>query len=251
MSPLPDPWQRFRALTRARIGLGQSGDAVTTPDLLAFQLAHAHARDAVHGMVAFDALETDLATDHRVLRVRAQVPDRAAYLRRPDWGRVLDSVSRDLLRREASPKGCDVAFIIADGLSAAAVNSHAVPVLRAAAAMLTGWSVAPIVLAQQARVALGDEIGAALGAEFSVILIGERPGLSVADSLGIYLTRHPQPGRTDAERNCISNIHQDGLSYSQAAAKLHWLLVEGRRLGLTGVGLKEDACSGNGVIGRD
>lgn len=231
-----DPWSRLRAATRARIGLGRAGDALPTPALLDFQLAHARARDAVHGQVDFETLEQELAPLPAV-RVRSQARDRSVYLRRPDLGRRLDPAAAGLLQ----PGTWDAAFVIADGLSAAAVQAHALATLRATLARLTGWAVAPVVLAEQARVAIGDPIGAALGAGMVAVLIGERPGLTVPDSLGVYLTYGPRPGRRDSERNCLSNIHADGLSPERAAVKLAWLMEEARHRKLTGVELKENA----------
>ncbi|HYD65517.1 ethanolamine ammonia-lyase subunit EutC [Azospirillum sp.] len=234
--PETDPWQRFRTVTRARIGLGRSGDGLPTKALLDFQLAHARARDAVHGAVDFDRLAGDLAP-HPTIRVRSAAPDRATYLRRPDLGRRLDGDGRAAL-----PAGVwDIAFVVADGLSAAAVQAHAAPLVRACLDRLPGWSVAPVVLAEQARVALGDEVGALLGARLVALLVGERPGLSAADSLGVYLTWAPEPGCPDSRRNCISNIHAAGLPVAAAADKLCWLANEAARLKLTGVALKDDA----------
>ncbi len=231
----PDPWERFRAATRARIGLGRSGDALPTKALLDFQASHARARDAVHGAVDFDALAQGI--DHPVIQVHSAAPERESYLRRPDLGRRLDAASRERLAGlMAEP--ADAVFIIGDGLSTA-VQHHAVPLLELVLPELEGWKLAPVILAGQARVGLGDEIGAALKASLSVMLIGERPGLSVADSLGVYLTWQPRPGLTDAERNCISNIHAHGLSYREAAARLVWLMKESRHRRLSGVTLKE------------
>jgi ethanolamine ammonia-lyase small subunit len=237
----PDPWERFRAATPARIGLDRCGDGLATHALLDFQLAHAHARDAVHGVVDFDRLAALIAPERTVRRVHSGARDRAAYLRRPDLGRRLDAESRARLTLDGRDRVFDVAFVICDGLSADAVNRHAVPTLQASLALIPDWTVAPIVLAEQARVALGDEVGVSLNAKLVVVLIGERPGLSVADSLGVYLTWAPRIGHRDGDRNCISNIHANGLSYGLAAKKLAWLMTHARRLGLTGVGLKEDA----------
>lgn len=231
-----DPWARFRAATRARIGMGRAGDSLPTADLLAFSLAHARARDAVQGAVDFAALASALAP--RATRaVASQAPDRPTYLRRPDLGRRLAPGCRAAL----TPGEYDAVFVVADGLSAAAAAAHAVPLLRAVLPRLAGWRLAPIVLAAQARVALSDDIGAALGARLCIMLIGERPGLTVQDSLGIYLTYAPRPGRSDAERNCISNIHAHGLSYDAASGTLVWLMTEALRRQLTGVALKEEA----------
>lgn len=236
-SPIPlDPFARFRAATRARIGLGRSGDAMPIKPLLDFQLAHAQARDAVHGRVDWDRLAADLPPGP-VLAVRSAAPDRQTYLRRPDLGRSLDESSAAGL----NDGGWDLALVIADGLSAAAVQTWAAPTIAAILDRLPGWRIAPVVFASQARVAIGDPIGEKLGAQLVAVLIGERPGLSAADSLGIYLTYAPRIGRRDSERNCISNIHGGGLSPSLAADTLVWLATEARRLRLTGVDLKEDA----------
>lgn len=243
--PGPDIWAALRGTTRARIGLGRVGDALPLHEVLSFQLAHARARDAVHSALDVDALARDLAP-LPTIAVRSAAPDRAAYLRRPDLGRVLDGASRDpLTAARPSGGGWDIVFVAADGLSPLAVQQHAGPVVRACISRLPGWSAAPVVVATQARVALGDEIGEALGAQFCVTLIGERPGLSVANSLGIYLTYLPKAGRRDSERNCISNIHEHGSSYEASSDLLAWLVTEAGRLKLTGVALKDD----RGAIG--
>lgn len=239
MSETPkDPWARFRSATRARIALGRSGDALPTKALLEFQLAHARARDAVHSAVDFDRLAADLSP-LETIRVHSAAPDRPTYLRRPDLGRRLDPASATGL-----PAGeWDLLFVIADGLSAAAVQVNAAPLVHACVARLGPLRIGPVVLAEQARVALGDEVAAAMGARLVALLVGERPGLSAAESLGVYLTWDPKPGRADSERNCISNIHAGGLSIQTAADKLCWLATEAARLKLTGVALKEDAPS--------
>ena len=234
-----DPWLRMRAFTRARIGLARAGDAVTTAAQLAFQLAHANARDAVHGAVDFASLAEALGADGAVVRVRSRAADRVTYLRRPDLGRRLDAES--LARLQAMRGAYDVVFVVGDGLSSAAIMDHAVAALRAVRGLLTSsWRVAPIVLAEQARVALADEVAEALGAGLAVMLIGERPGLSVHNGLSFYMTWQPRVGRQDSERNCISNIHADGLAYDLAAAKLVWLMGEARRLKFSGFELKEN-----------
>ena len=240
-----DPWQNLRRYTTARIAQGRSGASLPTKPMLAFQLAHAQARDAVH--VVFDAnciYAVVGDSQLEVLRVHSAATDRDIYLRRPDLGRRLDAASRQqLAQRPAPATPYDIAFVIADGLSALAVHQHAVPVFKLVrqALLQVGWRIAPLVLAEQARVALGDEIGELLGAAQLAILIGERPGLSSADSLGIYLTYSPQVGRHDAERNCISNIRPGGLDYEQAAHKLVWLACEAHRRQLTGVALKDES----------
>ncbi len=234
-----DPWETLRKTTRARIGLGRAGDGLPTVELLKFQLAHARARDAVHGAVDFTALATDLAP-LETLKVQSQATDRSIYLRRPDLGRRLHSDSAALLAN-VPPQPWDIVFVIADGLSAGAVQTHAVPMIRACMARLSGWRIAPIILAEQARVALGDEVGEILGAQLCVLLVGERPGLSVPASLGLYMTFKPRLGRRDSERNCLSNIHTDGQMYAVAADKAAWLAHEAVRLRLSGVDLKENA----------
>lgn len=233
--PRQDPFQRFRAATPARIGLGRAGDALPTAPLLRFELAHALARDAVHGAVDWAGLEVALDRPGTT-RVESAAPDRATYLRRPDLGRRLSAASAG--RLEAG--SWDLALVVADGLSAAAVQDWAAPTIAAILQGLPDWRVAPLVLASQARVALADEIGERLGAKQVAILIGERPGLSVANSLGVYLTLDPRVGRRDSERNCISNIHAAGLSPERAAAKLVWLARQAKALGATGVALKDE-----------
>jgi ethanolamine ammonia-lyase small subunit len=227
-----DPWAALRATTRARIGLGRTGSALPVQDVLDFQLAHARARDAVH--TELDTTVMTQAIPNSVI-VHSQAPDRTTYLRRPDLGRKLDPAT------QPPPSGpYDAVFVIADGLSAAGVQHQAPALVQACLARLAGWSIAPVVIATQARVALGDEIGALFQATLCVMLIGERPGLTVANSLGVYLTYQPRPGRRDSERNCISNIHPDGLSIDAAADMLAWLMTEARNRKLTGVGLKAD-----------
>jgi ethanolamine ammonia-lyase small subunit len=221
--------------------LGRAGNSVPTAPLLAFNLSHAQARDAVHHPLDTEALHEQLrAQNFRTLDVHSAAPDREHYLRRPDLGRRLSEESRTALAQlpEESP---DVVFVIGDGLSAFAASRQAIPLLQAVTPQLAGWTMAPVVVARQARVALGDEIGELLNAKIVVMLIGERPGLSSPDSLGIYITYGPKVGCSDAQRNCISNVRPEGLDYPRAAHKLHYLLTHARRLGLTGVGLKDDS----------
>jgi ethanolamine ammonia-lyase small subunit len=224
--------------------------SLETRDLLDFQRCHAQARDAVHSRLEAATLAGALAaiTGTEVLRLRSSAPDRATYLQRPDLGRTLDEASRNLLALNdyADKPGIAgsgderLALIVADGLSALAVERHAVPLLTELLPRLDGWRLAPVCVVEQGRVAIGDEIGAVLGAQLSVVLIGERPGLSSPDSLGAYITWQPRPGRTDAERNCISNIRGEGLGYRQAAAQLLYYLTAARRRQLTGIALKEE-----------
>lgn len=236
MSGSADAFEMLRRLTHARVGLGRAGDALPTRVLFDFQMAHARARDAVHGRVDFTAVAGDLA-GRDVIHVASAAPDRPTYLRRPDLGRRLAQGEAAKL-----PEGpFDLVFVVADGLSSVAVEAHAAATLVATEARLRGLAIGPIVLASQARVALGDYVGAAMGARLVAVLVGERPGLSAADSLGIYLTFAPTPDTRDSARNCISNIHDNGLSHERAADKLAWLVREALRLGLTGVALKEAA----------
>jgi ethanolamine ammonia-lyase small subunit len=229
--------KRLGDYTPARVDLGRAGSSVPTRALLEFQLAHAKARDAVHLPLAVNSLVLELKSIPSIALTSA-ARNRDAYLKRPDLGRRLSDNSRE--RLGALRAEYDAAFVIADGLSALAVHRHAVPLLELLLRNLD-WRIAPIVIVEQGRVAIGDEIGALLGAQLVVVLIGERPGLSSPDSLGAYLTWQPRPGRTDAERNCVSNIRSEGLSYAAAAHKLLFLMNESRRLKLSGVRLKEDA----------
>ena len=224
----------IRTFTPARVALGRTGHSLPTGELLRFQLDHARARDAVYQEL--DA--RSLGLPHLLLRSAAV--DRATYLRRPDLGRVLSEESRRALTRGTY----DAAIVIADGLSATAVHRHAVPLLQELLPRLEGWALAPLSVVLQGRVAVADEVGERMGAKQVVLLIGERPGLTSPDSLGIYLTWDPRPGRADAERNCISNVRSEGISYGLAARKLEFLMSAARVRKLTGVGLKEDRGSG-------
>jgi len=283
IAPIVEPtsWDALRRFTQARIALGRAGNSMPTAPLLAFNLSHAQARDAVHQPLDVAALRTSLeAAGFDTLSVCSAAPDRDHYLRRPDLGRKLsdDSVAylrdwqsasiangndlsaekggesrngenRDTADAEdkenRSPQdgepGIDVVFVVADGLSAYAGTRHALPFLQAIRRRLEGWRIGPVVVATQSRVALGDGIGELLRAKIVVMLIGERPGLSSPDSLGVYITYAPRVGVSDAFRNCISNVRPEGLPYEAGAFKLHYLLNEARRLKLTGVNLKDDS----------
>jgi len=240
-----DAWQGLRKFTAARIALGRTGDSQPTQAVLEFGLAHAQARDAVHVPMDAAAVEAQLAAaGFPVLHAHSAASDRREYLVRPDHGRKLAAASRAALefaKSKLPPNPVDVVFVVADGLSAFAPSRHAVPLLQALRPHLEGWRLAPVVVALQSRVALGDEIGEIFDAEMVVMLIGERPGLSSPDSLGIYLTYRPRVGRSDAERNCISNVRPGGLDFETAAFKLHYLMENARRLQLTGVDLKDDS----------
>lgn len=236
-----NPWSALRQFTNARIALGRAGNSLPTAPLLAFNLSHAQARDAVHHPLDADLLHEQLrANGFATLDVHSAAPDRQHYLRRPDLGRRLSDESRETLAQAASDEP-EVVFVIADGLSAFAASRQSIPLLQAVCSRLADWKIGPVVVARQGRVALGDEIGEILRAKIVVMLIGERPGLSSPDSLGIYLTYAPKVGCSDAQRNCISNVRPEGLNYAAAAHKLHYLLTHARRLGLTGVGLKDDS----------
>ncbi|MBK8176748.1 MAG: ethanolamine ammonia-lyase subunit EutC [Rhodospirillales bacterium] len=239
VAPGGDPWADLREFTVARIALGHAGNALPTARLLEFQRDHALARDAVH--VAFDpsAVETALS-GMRCITVRSKAPDRKTYLQRPDLGRTLRAVDRGCLARG----DYDIVFVICDGLSALAVHRWAADLLRSLLPRLEGLSIAPVVLAHHGRVALGDAVALALGARMVVVLIGERPGLSSADSLGAYLTFAPRCDTRDAERNCVSNIRGEGLPTTAAAGEISFLVKEAFRLQLTGIELKADRPDG-------
>jgi len=242
LAPAPIPAQ-LRAFTPARVALGRTGVSQQTRDVLSFQLSHARARDAVHAEIDAPALVASIAALVRnapVIRLHSAAPDRTTYLQRPDLGRILDQSSRNTLAGFA-PASAGVVFVVADGLSALAVERHAPALLAEVLPRLISFTLAPICIVVQGRVAIGDEIGSAFGADLGVVLIGERPGLSSPDSLGAYITWQPRPGRTDAERNCISNVRTEGISYALAARKLHFLMQEARSLKLSGVRLKEDS----------
>ncbi len=230
--PLDDPWKRLRPLTAARIGLSRSGAGLATTPLLALRLAHARARDAVHAALDVAALQ---AAAGPALVVDSAARDRAEFLLRPDLGRKLAPGT-------VLPQGnYDLAVVLADGLSARAVQDHAPALLAALRPLLDGWQVAPLVVVRQGRVAVGDAVAAAIGAGAVVVLVGERPGLSAPDSLGAYLTWRPGPGTTDAGRNCVSNIRPEGLAPADAAQKIAWLLDAMRAQDGSGVMLKDDA----------
>lgn len=241
----PDPWRRLQQLTRARIALGRAGISLPTRAVLDFAAAHARARDAVHTPLAVETLAAALRADgFTPLTVHSQAADRATYLRRPDLGRRLDPASAAELAARAqelwlpAPR---LAIVVADGLSALAPVRHAPALLAALHAHLPELHCQPLIIASQARVALGDEIGHLLGAALVVVMIGERPGLSSPDSLGLYLSAGPRPGLTDAQRNCISNVRPEGLGYAEAARKLAFLIAAAQRLGRTGIDLKDDS----------
>jgi ethanolamine ammonia-lyase small subunit len=262
-------WLALRQATPARIGLGRSGTALPTAAQLDFQLAHARARDAVYAAFDAERIVAELrALGLEALPLRSQACDRPTYLRRPDLGRRLDPESRQLLSRHSRESGnpgqpfrrppldprfrggddvgdgCDIAFVIADGLSATAVNAYAVPLIAAALSRLSGWRIGPVAVVEQGRVAIGDEIGGLIGADLVAVLIGERPGLSAADSLGVYLTWQPAPGAVDAARNCLSNIRPEGMPVADGAEALVRLIAAARQHRMTGVTLSQQLALG-------
>lgn len=268
----PDPWTQLQRFTPARIALGRAGASQPTAALLSFSLAHAKARDAVHEPLQVAEMAAQLDSAGMVaFMVHSRAADRETYLRRPDLGRRLNDESRSRLLSIAAGRlpihehgdehrhnnhnanhnqnggdgihhaTVDLAWVIADGLSAKAAMRHAVPLIEATMPMLASLTVAPVIIVEQGRVALGDEIGELLNARLVAVLIGERPGLSSPDSLGVYLTWQPRVGCTDAQRNCLSNIRPEGLAYAAAAFKLSYLIKGANRLGLTGVALKDES----------
>ncbi|WP_413541584.1 ethanolamine ammonia-lyase subunit EutC [Pseudomonas sp. IAC-BECa141] len=241
-----NPWLELRRLTPARIALGRTGTSMPTRAQLDFQYAHAQARDAVHLPFDHAGLSAQLAERRREsLLLHSAAVDRNSYLQRPDLGRKLSDQSAQTLRDYAQthPGGVDLVIVVADGLSALAVHRHTLPFLTRLEEQMSAdqWSTAPVVLVEQGRVAIGDEIGQLLGAKMVVMLIGERPGLSSPDSLGLYFTYNPKVGLTDAYRNCISNVRLEGLSYGMAAHRLLYLMREACRRQLSGVNLKDEA----------
>ncbi|WP_144980357.1 ethanolamine ammonia-lyase subunit EutC [Halomonas sp. C22] len=245
---IENPWERLRAFTDARIGLGRAGVSLPTHQLLAFQLAHAQAQDAVHCPLACDALADELtrqlALGSAPLVVHSRAEHRAMYLQRPDYGRRLDEPSRQALQQAAeSGQRYDLAVVVVDGLSALAVQQNSAPFLAALYDALQrdhhDWKLAPLTLVEQGRVAIGDEVGALLNADAVLVMIGERPGLSSPDSLGLYMTWAPEVGLKDDRRNCISNVRPAGLAYAEAARRLLLLLREARERKLSGVKLKD------------
>ncbi|MDV6252247.1 ethanolamine ammonia-lyase subunit EutC [Vibrio sp. EA2] len=249
-----NPWDKLREFTSARIALGRSGNSVPTDELLSFQLDHAQAMDAVHCTLNVDSLVAQLSDSYSILKqtleppvvVTSKVTDRFMYLQRPDLGRQLDEASWNKL--EAIDKEhnaeLDLAIVIADGLSSVAIQNHAVPIISRLVSLLSGdeehqWNLAPIAVVKQGRVAVGDDVGECFNAKAVLVLIGERPGLTSPDSMGMYLTWGAKRGSKDSDRNCISNVRPEGLNYDDACQRAFYLLKEARRLQLSGVNLKD------------
>lgn len=235
-----DYWQELRKYTHARIAIGRAGNAMSTSEVLKLRIAHAMARDAVQSEINVNDLSDKLfQLGLNVQQVKSQAVDRLDYIRYPHKGRLLQEESRQKLELLQADK-TDLCIIFADGLSADAVNIHAIPFLDLLLKDLKYWSIAPVILVEQGRVGLSDPIGEALKARISLILLGERPGLSAPTSLGAYITYQPQSGNTDEKRNCVSNIQPSGLSYPQAVAKISYLLHEMRSQQLSGIKLKDN-----------
>lgn len=238
-----DHWHWLRNYTAARIALGRVGNGLPTAHVLSFALAHSQARDAIFTQLDVESLETECREmGLTTLAVRSRANDRRTYLLRPDLGRRLAADSATLLALAGAPRS-DIVFVVSDGLSATAVQRHALPVLREVRALLSSFTIGPVVIATQARVALSDEVGALLGARIAVSLIGERPGLSSPDSLGLYVTYHPRVGNADEARNCISNIRPAALDYASAARELARLLQAVHVNRRSGVGLPLDVAA--------
>lgn len=264
LSPIvvENAWERLNAFTDARIGLGRAGISLPTSKLLAFQLAHAQAQDAVHCPLDVEALSNELIQtldlSEAPLRLHSQAQERAMYLQRPDYGRRLNDETREHLQQAvASQQRFDLAVVVVDGLSALAVQQNSAPFLRALYQTFDSdaadWQLALLTIVEQGRVAIGDEIGALLNADAVLVMIGERPGLSSPDSLGLYMTWAPEPGLRDDRRNCISNVRPAGLQVEEAARRFFLLLKEARQLKLSGIKLKdrseEDVLEGDSAPG--
>jgi ethanolamine ammonia-lyase small subunit len=253
----PESWGTLRKYTSARIALGRAGHSLPTAAHLEFQLAHAQAKDAVHLPLDTSGVARSIeALGVPTLLLQSGASDRLVYLQRPDLGRQLDFQSRRTLESwtlcHPREESFDVAFVVVDGLSALAIHQNSAALIAAMTSRLrsdryASWSIAPIAVVQQGRVAIGDEVGQTLKANAVVVLIGERPGLSSPDSLGIYMTWDPRVGRNDSQRNCISNVRSAGLSVESAAAKLHYLLQRSRFLQISGVALKDETTAAQAV----
>ncbi|MDJ1470879.1 ethanolamine ammonia-lyase subunit EutC [Cytophagaceae bacterium DM2B3-1] len=241
-SVISDPWEGLRQFTAARIALGHTGHSLPTDALLAFQSDHAQARDAVYSSLNKEQLIPELQPlVQTCICLTSQAQNRQQYLQRPDWGRKLSAVSKQKLIERNTTEN-DLSIVIADGLSASAINQHVVPLLSLLIPVLVdkGWTLAPVCLVEQGRVAIADEIGFLQKSKITLILIGERPGLSSPDSMGAYLTFQPKPGLTDESRNCISNIRPAGLHYPLAAEKIYYLLNQMKIKQISGVNLKDE-----------
>ncbi len=239
MSDASNSWEKLKDFTDARIALGRTGGSLKTQELLAFRKDHALAKDAVWTPLDFTLLENELENMNLdFLRLGSEASDRETYIRRPDLGRKLSQESIAIIKN-SNPSPADISILIADGLSANAISTHAIFFLEEFLPLVDRFSLAPICLINQGRVAISDQIGELFSSKISIILIGERPGLSSPYSMGIYLTYNPKAGNTDEKRNCISNIRVGGLPYAYAAGKLAFLTSEALRLKLSGIDLKD------------
>lgn len=239
-----NPWESLREYTQARIAIGRCGTSIPTKELLDFKMCHAKAIDAVHIPLNTQRVQTQIRsiTQKEVLLLHSAAPTRADYLRRPDWGRKLSEESIDAILRLPKQESYDISLVVADGLSSLAIEKNIAPVLSMLIPQLRGigYSLAPVAIVEQGRVAVADEIASSLNARLTAIFIGERPGLKTPDSLGIYMTYAPEKGTTDERRNCISNVRTEGLSYNLACSKLMYLINEAFRLQISGVNLKDE-----------
>jgi ethanolamine ammonia-lyase small subunit len=238
-----DTWQFLQSFTPARIARGRAGHSLSTNELLKFQVDHAQARDAVYSILNVQEITASIgkSLELQIIHLKSEVNNRSQYLQRPDLGRTLSQSSREELM-SVSHLESDICFVIADGLSAQAVNQNALPVLEKLIPKLKAinWKIAPICIVEQGRVAIADEIGFLLKSEIVVILIGERPGLSSPNSMGVYVTFHPHAGMTDESRNCVSNIRPEGMDFKEAVEKMLYLLIEMKSKKLSGVNLKDE-----------
>lgn len=235
---MSNTWSSYRSFSNARIALGRAGGSLTTTEMLAFRADHSLAKDAIWANLEAKVLQAQLnELGLTSILLDSEARDRKQFIQRPDLGRKLSQSSADYLKRSTSKS--EISISIADGLSAMAILQHTGPFLEALLPLLTAYRIAPISIIRQGRVAISDEIGELLGCRLSIILIGERPGLSSPNSMGVYLTYSPKSGNTDEKRNCISNIRAEGLPYEYAAQKLHFLISESLRRKLSGVQLKD------------
>ncbi|MDR7128704.1 ethanolamine ammonia-lyase small subunit [Algoriphagus sp. 4150] len=239
MSSASNPWERLKEFTDARIALGRAGGSLKTAKLLGFRKDHALAKDAVWAALDLPVLQHGLEKlNLPYLMLNSKAQDRETYIKRPDLGRNLNQESKATIA-DSNPPAKDISILIADGLSANAISIHAIHFLKEFLPLIAQFTLAPICLVSQARVAISDGIGELFSSKLAIILIGERPGLSSPHSMGIYLTYNPKAGNTDEKRNCISNIRAGGLPYAYAAGKLAFLTSEALRLKLSGVDLKD------------
>ncbi|RSD30127.1 ethanolamine ammonia-lyase subunit EutC [Vibrio pectenicida] len=251
---IANPWQTLRQFTSARIALGRAGNSIPTHEMLAFQLDHARARDAVHRVLNIDQIIEELCAQKQIIEhtpdlpivVNSKASNRLMYLQRPDLGRQLDEISWQKINdyQANTVRSYDLSIVITDGLSSTAIQNHAVHIVNQLVALLSAdnkhdWSLAPITIVKQGRVACGDDVGEGYKAKITLILIGERPGLISPDSMGLYITWNPIRGKQDSSRNCISNIRPEGLNYQEACQKAYYLLSESLQRQISGIDLKD------------